>query len=237
MVVRWVLTLPVCPYHVTTQGHNERCSITVADAGHISAVGTFAVESHGNCIYDYLEIGGTRYCGSTGPTEVLLQADAVINWVSDHSEGAAGWTICWAAVTPSPVESTTASPTTIVAPTSAPTRVPSAMPTVDSSLTVTSGEDDCHLVTVDGNPNCVTDGEGQTVRSRPSCGILDRRAGPPLTLGTVCVLRAHHRYFASMRPLVLRRSPLCVLIGGDAVGADVAGVPAPRHHAGPQRAL
>ena len=66
-------------------------------------------------------------------------------------------------------------------------------------LTVTSGEDVCHLETVDGNPNCVTDGEGQTVRSRPSCGILDRRAGSPLTLGTVCVLRAHHRYFASMR--------------------------------------
>ena len=45
-----------------------------------------------------------------------------------------------------------------------------------SVLTVTSGEDVCHLVTVNGNPNCVTDGEGQTVRSRPSCGILDRRA-------------------------------------------------------------
>ena len=54
-------------------------------------------------------------------------------------------------------------------------------------LTVTSGEDVCHLETVDGNPNCVTDGEGQTVRSRPSCGILDRRALARLRPPAPCV--------------------------------------------------
>ena len=171
--MRWVLTLPVCPYHVTAQGNNELCNIMVADAGHISAVGTFATESG----YDYLTIDGQGYTGGARPSEVLLQAGAVITWESDGSQGAAGWTICWAAVTtPSPVESTTVSPTATVAPTSAPTRVPSAPPTVDSSLTITSGREYCHQVTVDGNPNCVTDGEGETVRSRPSCGILDRRA-------------------------------------------------------------
>ena len=31
-------------------------------------------------------------------------------------------------------------------------------------LTVTSGREYCQQVTVDGNPNCVTDGEGDTVR-------------------------------------------------------------------------
>ena len=45
-----------------------------------------------------------------------------------------------------------------------------------SVLTVTSGEDVCHLVTVNGNPNCVTDGEGGTVRSSRLRGILHRRA-------------------------------------------------------------
>ena len=179
--MRWVLTLLVCPHHVTTQGHNERCNITVADAGQISAVGTFATESY----YDYVTLGGQQYSGSTGPSEVILQAGAVINWHTDYmnsdgSSGLVGWTLCWTEVTtPSPVESTTASPTATVAPTSAPTRVP--------LLTVTSGQDDCHQVTVDGNPNCVTDGEGQTVRSRPSCGILDRRALARLRPPAPCV--------------------------------------------------
>jgi hypothetical protein len=53
-----------------------------------------------------------------------------------------------------------------------PTRVPSAPPTVDTSLTVTSGHEYCQQVTVDGNPNCVTDGEGDYVRHPPFCGIL-----------------------------------------------------------------
>ena len=60
-----------------------------------------------------------------------------------------------------------------------------------SVLTVTSGEDVCHLVTVNGNPNCVTDGEGGTVRSSRLRGILHRRASarprpartPPRTVG------------------------------------------------------
>jgi len=164
--VRWVLIrLPVCPNHVTAQGNNERCNITVADAGRISAVGDFSTE---NLYYDYLTIDGQNYGGSTGPSEVLLQPGAVITWYSDSSTGRDGWTICLTAVTTaSPVESTTISPTATFAPTSAPTSVPSAPPTVDTSLTVTSGYAYCHQVTVDGNPNCVTDGEGETVRSRP----------------------------------------------------------------------
>ena len=63
--------------------------------------------------------------------------------------------------------------------------------TVLGQLTVTSGEDVCHLVTVNGNPNCVTDGEGGTVRSSRLRGILHRRASarprpartPPRTVG------------------------------------------------------
>ena len=173
--------MPVCPYHATSQGNDERCNITVADAGHISTVGTFATESG----YDYLTIEGQRYTDGAGPSEVLLQAGATITWYSDHSTVAAGWTICWAAVTtPSPVESTTVSPTATVAPTSAPTRVPSAPPTVDSSLTITSGREYCHQVTVNGNPNCVTDGEGDYVRHP-----LLRHPRPPRS----CSPRPRHR--------------------------------------------
>ena len=194
--MRWVLTLPVCPHHITAQGHNERCNITVADAGHVSAVGAFATENY----YDYLTIAGQNYGGSTGPSEVLLQPGAVITWYSDSITGRDGWTICLTAVTtPSPVESTTISPTATVAPTSAPTSVPSTAPTVDSSLTVTSGREYCHQVTVDGNPNCVTDGEGETVRSRPSCGML----------WSQCFFspRSHRRVQTA-------RTQLCLRIGG-----------------------
>ena len=195
--MRWVLIrLPVCPNHVTAQGHNERCNITVADAGRISAVGNFSTENG----YDYLTIDGQSYGGRTGPSEVLLQPGAVITWYSDGSVGRDGWTICLTAVTTtSPVESTTISPTATFVPTSAPTRVPSAPPTVDTSLTVTSGLEYCHQVTVGGNPNCVTDGEGETVRSRPFCGMLWSQC--------FCSARSHRRVRAA-------RTQLCLLIGG-----------------------
>ena len=139
--MRWVLTLPVCPHHITAQGHNERCNITVADAGHVSAVGDFSTENG----YDYLTIDGQRYGGRTGPSEVLLQPGAVITWYSDGSVGRAGWTVC---LTPM----TTRSPTV-------PGQIPpTAAPAVTRLLTVTGGngqEGFCRPTTVEGNPHCV----------------------------------------------------------------------------------
>ena len=131
----------VCPHHITAQGHNERCNITVADAGQISAVGTFSTES---CC-DYLMVGGQRYAGSVAPSEVVLQAGATITWYSDGSVGAAGWTLC---LTPM----TTRSPTV-------PGQIPpTAAPAVTRLLTVTGGngqEAFCRPATVEGNPHCV----------------------------------------------------------------------------------
>ena len=90
-------------------------------------------------------------------------------------------------------------PTTSPSAPSPPTRVPSAPPTVDTSLTVTSGLEYCHQVTVGGNPNCVTDGEGETVRSRPFCGMLWSQC--------FCSARSHRRVRTA-------RTQLCLLIGG-----------------------
>ena len=93
----------------------------------------------------------------------------------------------------------TASPTATVSPTSAPSSVPSTPPTVDTSLTVTSGHEYCHQVTVGGNPNCVTDGEGEYVRSRPFCGMLWSQC--------FCSPRSHCRVQTA-------RTQLCLRIGG-----------------------
>ena len=172
---------------------------------------------------------------SVGPSEVLLQAGATITWHSDGDvfpgvpSGYIGWTICLIEVTTtSPVESTTVSPTATFAPTSAPTRVPSAMPTVDGSLTVTSGQEFCQKVTVDGNPNCVTDGEGDYVR-HPLSQHLSLTAAllPPPALGTACGLRAHHHETSGLHLCapVLRRLPLYLQIGSGALGTDIVGVP------------
>ena len=72
-------------------GNNERCTITVGDAGYLTSQGPFETET----FWDYVTIGGDRYQGSTGPDGVAVAAGSNFTWQSDGSVTNAGWTICW----------------------------------------------------------------------------------------------------------------------------------------------
>jgi len=72
---------------------NERCVIQVQRAG-VLVTPEFDVESHGQCDWDSVEVGGTRYCGTDGPAGVRVSAQDTITWTSDSSVTRSGWTIC-----------------------------------------------------------------------------------------------------------------------------------------------
>jgi len=72
-------------------GDNEACTINVLGAGKLTAT-DFNTESG----YDYVTIGGTRYSGGTGPSNVAVAAGSTFTWRSDSSITSAGFTICWA---------------------------------------------------------------------------------------------------------------------------------------------
>ena len=59
----------------------------------------FNVESHSGCDYDYLLISGTKYCGTTAPTNLVVTAGDEIKWHSDESEQRTGFNVCVTSVT------------------------------------------------------------------------------------------------------------------------------------------
>jgi len=71
-------------------GDNEACTINVLGAGTLTAT-DFNTEPG----YDYVTIGGTRYSGGTGPSDVAVAAGSTFTWRSDSSITRAGFTICW----------------------------------------------------------------------------------------------------------------------------------------------
>jgi len=71
-------------------GDNEACTINVLGAGTLTAT-DFDTETG----YDYVTIGGTRYSGGTGPSNVAVAAGSTFTWRSDSSITNAGFTICW----------------------------------------------------------------------------------------------------------------------------------------------
>ena len=56
----------------------------------------FTVEEgrRGNCVYDFLAVGGQRYCGSNGPPNGSLVTGDRMRWRSDYSITKPGWLIC-----------------------------------------------------------------------------------------------------------------------------------------------
>ena len=58
----------------------------------------FEVEDHANCTFDYLNISGTKYCGtgnsSTKPSTMYLSQDDDISFVSDGYVGMEGIVMC-----------------------------------------------------------------------------------------------------------------------------------------------
>ena len=73
-------------------GNNEACTVEVLQTGLLSAT-EFQTESG----YDYLTIGGTRYQGTSGPSNLPVTAGTTFSWRSDYSVTYPGWTVCYAA--------------------------------------------------------------------------------------------------------------------------------------------
>ena len=73
--------------------NGENCTIEVLTNGVLSAA-EFVVEAHATCAYDYIRIDSTKYCGTTGPTDVAVTAGTILTWHSDHSVTTTGWDIC-----------------------------------------------------------------------------------------------------------------------------------------------
>ena len=78
-------------------GSSEACTIAIRAAGTLTAT-QFDVEYHISCSYDWLQVGDERFCGSTGPRDVRVQAGDTIVWESDSFVTLAGWTICLTAL-------------------------------------------------------------------------------------------------------------------------------------------
>ena len=73
--------------------NNEACTITFGQSGTLTVDG-FRTEPHSSCRYDQLTIGGTRYCGTTGPAGVGVGPSTSATWGTDHSITSSGWKIC-----------------------------------------------------------------------------------------------------------------------------------------------
>jgi hypothetical protein len=75
--------------------HQERCTVRATQALSVSASGSSHTESY----HDWITIGGTRYSGTSGPSNVIMAAGQTLHWHTDGSQTRSGWTIC---ATPSP---------------------------------------------------------------------------------------------------------------------------------------
>ena len=77
-------------------GPNEDCTWVVGEGVTDGTLefSQFNVESHSGCIYDYLLISGTKYCGTTAPTNLVVTAGDEIKWHSDESEQRTGFNVC-----------------------------------------------------------------------------------------------------------------------------------------------
>lgn len=82
----------------------EACTATVGSilgSSMLLLVDRFEVESHPSCNFDYLLVNGNRYCGHSGPQNVVADAGSTIEWHSDaYTSTAAGWRICGSTLPP-----------------------------------------------------------------------------------------------------------------------------------------
>ena len=128
---------------VGSHGNNEHCTFRANTFMYVMTT-YFEVEY----IWDFLEIGGVRYTGSFGPTNVLLEAGDSGRWFADQWISYGGFTLCGQTslfdVPRAPPPSLPPSP---IAP------VPSGQ-----AWTILSGAQFCEITDLG---RCVTDGVGQ----------------------------------------------------------------------------
>ena len=71
-------------------GNSESCSIAVTASSTLGACPVFTTETG----YDFLNIGGVNYHGTSCPTGASVLSGSTISWRSDGSVAGDGWEIC-----------------------------------------------------------------------------------------------------------------------------------------------
>jgi len=136
--------------------NDEACTIRATQDLYASAT-YFSTETY----WDYITINNTRYSGTSGPANVMMNAGDTFTWYADYSVTNGGWVICGS------TEPAALPPMTPPPPPPSPSPPPPAYspapPTPAGHMwSIISGSEFCH-VEADTNGNagaCVTDGVG-----------------------------------------------------------------------------
>jgi hypothetical protein len=121
---------------------NEYCSMTVVEDVYLDVV-QFDTEQR----YDFIEIGSTRWSGTTGPDNEILTQGTVVQWVSDVSGHNQGFVICAKILAPDSPPAPPSPPVPPSLPPPPPTPPAPAAPTCEEDC-VHSSDNDCD----DGGP-------------------------------------------------------------------------------------
>ena len=85
------------PNYPSNYDINQQCTITVAAFQAVTlSVTAFDLEAQSSCAFDYLAVNGVKYCGTSGPDDVLVAADQTITFTSDELITRSGFEICGA---------------------------------------------------------------------------------------------------------------------------------------------
>lgn len=129
-------------------GNGEECRVIATSSFYATAT-FFSTES----VFDYLSLGGNRYSGTSGPTNVAVQTGTTMHWLTDGTIVMGGFTVCG---TTSPMVVPPATPPP--SPSPPPPIYNPAPPTPAGSMwAVLSGSEYCH---VNITTQCVSDGDG-----------------------------------------------------------------------------
>ena len=79
-------------------GPNEDCVFEFTGSGTLERV-DWGVEAHATCDYDYLQVGGQRYCGEPSnsaafPTSMDVTGTTRFTWHSDGGAEGTGFKLC-----------------------------------------------------------------------------------------------------------------------------------------------
>ena len=76
-----------CSYTIRGQNAKDKIKTTFDD--------TFSIESQCSCNYDFVEINGDVFCGTSKPQDMEYTGEVVVNFVSDRSEARSGFSFDW----------------------------------------------------------------------------------------------------------------------------------------------
>ena len=88
----WSAAATTCTDGAGNYGDNEDATVNLQGLGTLTFT-SFSLEPDSSCSYDYIEIDGTKYCGSTAPATMTIASGTtkVLRWRSDNSVTDAGF--------------------------------------------------------------------------------------------------------------------------------------------------